>query len=264
MASSFLVGSFYFPQRGGLGLYQELPPKPVERATTIPAATPAPKAPEERMVIYEAWISLETSDIQGALNKIGALAERLGGYVAGSSRSTQGAQATAEITIRVPKENFRAAVSEIETYGKVLNERAFSEDVTEEYIDLKARLENLKRQEERLREILNMAKTVEEVLEVEKELERVRGQIESLQGRINYLERSVAMSVITVSLTEPPPPFTPPGMDWGETFEAALRGFFAVLRGLIILALSLLPIAAIGIPAYWAYKRRKARGERAD
>lgn len=215
------------------------------------------------MVIYKAYISLETSDIQGALNKIGALAERLGGYVAGSSRSTRGARATAEITIRVPKEKFHTAVSEIETYGKVLDEHTSSEDVTEEYIDLKARLENLKRQEERLREILDMAKTVKEVLEVERELERVRGQIESLQGRINYLERSVAMSIITVSLIEPPPPFTPPGMDWGETFETALRGFFAVVRGLIILALSLLPIAAIGVPAYWAYKKRKAKGEQA-
>ena len=96
-------------------------------------------------------------------------------------------------------------------------------------------------------------------LNVERELERVRGEIESLQGQINYLGRSVAMSVIMVRLMEPLPPFTPPSMDWGETFETALRGFFTVVRGLIILVISLLPLVVIGVPAYYVYRRRKLK-----
>lgn len=122
---------------------------------------------------------------------------------------------------------------------------------------MKARLENLQKQEKRLAEILGMAQTVDEVLSVEKELERVRGEIESLQGQINYIERSVAMSVITVRLTEAPPPFTPPGMDWGEVFETALRGLFLVVRGLIILVVSLLPLGIIGASGYYIYRRRR-------
>jgi hypothetical protein len=211
------------------------------------------------MIIYNAYISLETTDINGVLAKIRDLAENYGGYVAGSSRSTYGVQATADVTIRVPKDKFHAAVQEIEGYGKVLDERTTSEDVTEQYIDLKARLENLESQEKRLQEILDMAKTVEEVLEVERELERVRGEIERFQGQINYLERSVAMSVITVSLIEPSPPFTPSGVDWGETLETAISGFSAVLRGLIILTVSLLPIAIIAVLVYYVYKRRKQK-----
>jgi hypothetical protein len=208
------------------------------------------------MVIYNAYISIETGDIQGTLSKIRSLAEGLGGYVAGSSISSYGAQTTATISIRVPQTNFHKAVQVIESYGKVLDERTSSEDITEEYIDLKARLGNLERQEKRLYEILGMAKTVDEVLQVERELERIRGQIESLQGRINYLERSVAMSLIEVQLTEPLPPFTPPGMDWGETFETALAGF-AVLRGLIVLTVSLTPLIIIAIPVYVVYRRRR-------
>jgi hypothetical protein len=209
------------------------------------------------MVIYNAYISLETNEIEGVLVKIRALAERYGGYVASSSRSIYGMQATAEITIRVPKDKFHMAVQEIETFGKVIDERTTSEDVTTQYIDLKARLENLQKQEKRLAEILGMAQTVDEVLSVEKELERVRGEIESLQGQINYIERSVAMSVITVRLTEAPPPFTPPGMDWGEVFETALRGLFLVVRGLIILVVSLLPLGIIGASGYYIYRRRR-------
>lgn len=263
IVAAFFIGTFYSPYYGWVGKYEGIIPSAVTPIPTpTPAPTPAPKGSEyaqERMIIYNAYISLETSGIQGVLAKVRALAEGYGGYVAGSSRSRYGMQATAEITIRVPKDKFHSAVQEIETYGKVLDERTTSEDVTERYIDLKARLENLQRQEKRLHEILDIAKTVDEILGVERELERVRGEIESLQGQINYLERSVAMSVITVSLIEPPPPFTPPGMDWGKTLETALGGFFAVVRGLIILTVSLLPLAIIGVPAYYVYKRRKQK-----
>jgi len=212
---------------------------------------------QERLIIYNAHISVETDDITDRLAKIRALADRYGGYVASSSRSSYGMQSRAEIAIRVPKDKFHAAVQEIETYGKVLDEGTTSEDITQQFVDLKARLGNLQRQEERFREILAVAKTVEEILKVESELARVRGEIESLQGQINYLEGNVAMSLISVMLTEPAPPFTPPGMNWGEVLETAIVGLFTVARGMIIIVISMLPLAVVGAPVYYAYKRRR-------
>jgi len=212
---------------------------------------------QERLVIYSAHISIETDDITDRLAKIRALADRYGGYVASSSRSNYGMQSRAEIAIRVPEDKFHVAVQEIETYGKVLDEGTSSEDITQQYVDLRARLNNLQKQEERFREILAVAKTVEEILRVESELARVRGEIESLQGQINYLEGNLAMSLISVMLTEPAPPFTPPGMNWGEMLETAIVGLFTVVRGMIIIVVSMLPLAVVGAPVYYAYKRRK-------
>jgi len=257
IVAAFYVGTLY-PQPGGLEAYEArvkgaLPTTP--QGLVSSATEKQPESTQERMVVYNAYISLETKEIQDALAKVRALAEGYGGYVAGSSQK----EGKAQITIRVPKDRFQVAVRQIESYGKVLDERTTSDDVTERYIDLKARLENLQKQEQRLRDILGMARTVEDVLKVEKELERVRGQIESLQGQINYLERNVAMSVIVVNLTEPLPPFTPPDMNWSEVFQAALKGLFWVLRGLIVLAVSLLPLALIGVPAYFVYKRKRGR-----
>jgi hypothetical protein len=227
---------------------------------TIASATVGPQAiPQERMIIYNGHVSLETSHIEDTLAKIRTLAENYGGYVASSSRSSYGMQATAEIAIRVPKDKFRTALQEIETYGKVLDENTSSEDITQQYIDLKARLDNLQKQEQRLLEILSMATTVDDILKVEDELARVRGDIESLQGQINYLEHNVEMSLISVSLIEPAPPFTPPGMNWGETFQTAIMGFFIVLRGLIVTVVSLIPVAIIGVPAYYIYRRRRQK-----
>jgi hypothetical protein len=255
LVSSFYLGS-YDIQRGGLTEYA----KPLVTAQTVrDIITKGTEPPQDRMVVYNGYISLETGDIQGVLTKIRALADAYGGYVAGSSRSTYGMQAVAEITIRVPKDKFNAALREIEGYGKILDQRSTSEDVTERYIDLKARLENLERQEKRLHEILGMARTVDEVLKVEKELERVRGQIESLRGQLNYLERNVAMSLIAVRMIEPASPFTPPGMDWGEVIKTALRGLFTVLRGLIILAVAALPLEVIAAAAYLFYRRKKRK-----
>jgi hypothetical protein len=256
---SFFVGALYSPFGGVVsrgvspvgstsGLTVGL--KQIEPQATLPS--------QDRMVIYNAYISLESNDLQAVLNKIAALAESSGGYVAGSSRTTDGA----EITIRVPKDTFHSSIQQIETYGKVLNERSSSEDVTQQYIDLRARLENLKLQEQRLREILNMTKTVGEVLQVEKELERVRGDIESLQGQVNYIERNEELSSISIDLAKPPHPFTVPGMDWKETFETALIGLFVVVRGLIILMVSLLPVAVIGIAIFYVYRREKRKTQK--
>jgi len=261
LVASFLVGALFtrygFKERYPTGLE----PRPAimpEAPTSTPAKGSQIIADQERMVIYNGYISLETGDITGTLDRIRSLAERYGGYVAGTSRSTVGSQATADITIRIPQDKFRTSIQEIETYGKVLDERTTSEDVTERYIDLRARLKNLQIEEQSLSELLTKAKTVDEILRVEQELARVRGEIDSLQGQINYLERNVAMSLITVNLREPPPPFTPPGMDWNETFEIALRGLFGVIRGLIVLVVAILPLViVIGIPAYYIMRRRK-------
>lgn len=238
------------------------------RSLSVPEARPPStkggnyETVQTRMVIYNGQISLETDDIPGTLDKIRSLAERNGGYVASTSRSATGSQGTAEMTIRIPQDKFRMAVSEIGTYGKVLDERTTSEDVTERYIDLKARLNNLQMEEQSLVELLAKTKTVDEILRVEQELARVRGEVESLQGQINYLDRNVAMSLITVSLREPTPPFKPPAMNWGETLEIAIRGFFEVIRVLIVLAISVLPLAIIiGVPAYLIRRRSRKKAQ---
>jgi len=212
--------------------------------------------PIERMLIYNAYISLETQDIQGTLARITELVKSYNGYIASSSISTYNKQTIAEITVRVPKDRFHEAVKRIEEYGKLLNEQTSSEDITEQYIDLKSRLDNLKKQEKRLHEILDIAKTVDEILSIEKELERIRGEIESLQGRINYLERSVEMSMISVRLIEPTPSFIPPTIDLGKILETALKGLFFILQGLIVVSVSSIPLIAIAVPLYYVYKRR--------
>jgi hypothetical protein len=266
-AAAFFVGSFLisdsqvFTYRGdsasGPRIISEAP-APISDSKSIDYITV-----QERMIIYNGYMSLETDDIDGTLKRIRSLAEGYNGYVAGTSRSMIGNQAIADISIRIPQNRFRSTIDEILTYGKVLDERTTSEDVTEQYIDLKARSQNLEILEQSLTDLLNRTATIEEILKVEQELARIRGEIDSLQGQMNYLERNVTMSMIKVNLREPPSPFTPPGTDLGETFETAIRGLFAVISGLIILITAILPlIIIIGIPAYYLQRRKRSKDQK--
>lgn len=264
LVASFFVGSLFtrygLEERYQSGIIAKPPgtPEPLQSTPATQGAETA--ATQERMVIYNGFVSLETHDVEGTVDRVRTMAENYGGYVAGTTRSNVGNQTVADITIRVPQDKFRTAIKEIETYGKILDERTTSEDVTERYIDLKARLKNLQMVEQSLVELLSKATTVDEILKVQQELGSVRGDIDSLQGQINYLERNVEMSVIDVSLREPPIPFTPPGMNWGETFEIAIRGLFTVVSGLIILVVSVLPLLVIiGLPGYYLYRRKRAK-----
>ena len=108
-----------------------------------------------------------------------------------------------QMRLRLPAPVLEAVVAAIGGLGKVVENSLTGRDVTEEYYDLEARLKNKKRQEERYVEILQVAKTVEEVLKVERELERIRGDIESMEGRFRYLQDQTELATLNLLCREP-------------------------------------------------------------
>ncbi len=195
----------------------------------------------ERKIISTANLQLEVDNVHSIFNKITNITLQQGGFISGSSVYGYDERKNGQMTLRVPQKNFYIAIEQIEALGTVKSRDVRGQDVTEEYIDISARLGNLQKQETRLSEILKMANTVKDVLEVERELERVRGEIERLTGRMNYLEQSIEMSTITVNANEPAPFFE----GWGITdaLKQAVRGFFNSISGLIVFTGNILPIA---------------------
>jgi len=266
VVSGFILGLAFY--RGGF-LYREAlslaplapPPLPgaVEEAYVKMKEASTALETIGRMVIYTANLGLEVDDVDSAINEIRRITEDVGGFVSGVSMSRRDERKVGIVTIRVPQTDFYTIIWQIEGLGEVESKEVRGEDMTEQYIDLKARLNNLERQEERLLEILAMATTVDEVLRVESELSRVRGEIERLTGQIQYLERRVDLATITVSLTEAAPKIWVkiPEVDWGSPIEAGLWGVFLVVQGIITLVIVATPFMAIGVPAYYVYKRRK-------
>ena len=237
----------------------------------------------ERLVVRTASLSIVVSDPTETMNELAALAEKLGGFVVSSSVSTMRLANGREvprtsITFRVPADKFQDALTQVRAKASRIETESISgQDVTEEYVDLQARLRNLQAAEQQLQEIMDQATRTEDVLQVYRELTNIRGEIERLQGRIRYLEQSAAMSAITVDLIpdEAAQPlqiggWEPKGVA-KEAVEALIRTLQSVASLLIWLLIYLLPVLVVlglifGLPIYsvvrWWRARRRVRAGR--
>ena len=157
----------------------------------------------QRRVISTASLSIEVELVESAIDQVRTIAESVGGFVEHLSSFGNGEDQQANMTLRVPQEQFTNAVERIEDLGEVQNRNLGSEDVSEQFIDLEARLKSALRQEESLLSLLERANVVGEILTIERELTRIRSEIERVQGRLNFLERRVDLATISVSLFPP-------------------------------------------------------------
>lgn len=216
-------------------------------------------AAQERLIIRTANLSLIVTDPEESLKTITQMAEQNGGWVVNSNIYQFNADAkSADITIRVPATGFNSAMEALKASAvEVQHENISGQDVTEEYVDLEARLENLESTAARVRAFLDEAETVEEALAVNQELSRLEGEIEQLKGRMQYLSQSAAFSTIAVNLT-PDIAAQPPQVEsWRpegvakNAVEALVNTLQALGSLAIWLVILILPLALmIGIP-FW-------------
>lgn len=225
-----------------------------------------------RKVISVANVQIETENHDNAVNSVRSIAAGSGGYIESSSTWLSGSDKKhTSITIKVPQSAFESDLAQIKALGKVKSESTSGQDVTRQYVDLSARLSNLRAEEKQLSSLMGMSKNVTEVLAVEKELFRVRGEIESTQAQLNYLGSQVDFATITVQVAEPEPVV---GYDWGidTAFREASHAFVGMIGGLIVVTGYLIPLAIyfiiivailyfVGKFAWGYYKKRQAMKE---
>jgi hypothetical protein len=210
----------------------------------------------DRKVIMSSSITLEVGDFQKAYEEVATIVARFNGFIADShSYETDQGQKRGTIVLRMPQEEFLSAINELEDIGYVKSKRITGKDVTEEYVDLEARLKNLERQESRLLDILAKANTVDEILKVEKQLERVRGEIERMTGRMRYLDDRVELATISLELYEPEP-IKPAPTSWGvkDALRKSLRGFVDTTNAIIVTLGTLLPVVLMASVGYIVYR----------
>jgi len=163
-----------------------------------------------RKIIRNADLALEVAAPLEAQQKVSSIAETLGGFVVTSESklraSNDAARQDVEVTlvVRVPSQQFKPAVEQILGLGsRIIQNKATGEDVTEEFIDLEARVKTQKALEEQFLEIMKRAGKVEDALEVQRQIAEVRTEIEKLEGRKRFLENRASLSTITVALQPP-------------------------------------------------------------
>lgn len=251
-------------------------PAPVEEYEKGGRGVAMPQV-EERLIIRMGDISLLVKDTEESLAKIEALALELGGFVVNSNSWKVNDALHATITIRVPAESFDEARRRIKEGAlEVQSENTSAQDVTEEYVDLEARLTYLEETEGELRELLRSAQErgekAEGILAIYQELSNIGIQVEQAKGRMQYLERSAAMSALTVTLTpKEEVQVVEPGWDWPRTVRESLRDLVKALQLLAniatrfiitilpILIILALPFALLGWLVAWLFRRRRVK-----
>ena len=159
--------------------------------------------PQQRLIIRTADMAIVVADTEAAMKTIAQMVEENGGWVVSSSAYQYSETAVSgDITVRVPAEGFASATEAVRGLAiEVQSESTSGQDVTEEFVDLSSRLENLESTAARVRSFLDETKTVEEALAVNQELSRLEGEIAVIKGRMKYLSQSAAFSTISVHLT---------------------------------------------------------------
>jgi hypothetical protein len=179
-----------------------------------------------RKVIQNAEMTIESDKPEEGQQKIGVIAEKHGGFVVISeskhneAASQNVASTQVNVVVRVPAQQFQATIDEIRAVGgRILHEKSSGQDVTEEYIDLEARIRTKKALEAQFLEIMKQAHRISDAMEVQTQLAEVRTEIERLEGRRRFLENQSALSTINITLHTPI-----------QVVAAATRGFFYDLK----------------------------------
>ncbi|MES1184170.1 MAG: DUF4349 domain-containing protein [Myxococcales bacterium] len=241
-----------------------------------PVAADAAKAASlpktSRKVIRNAELTIEVASPAAAESKVSSLVEGLGGYIASSERQVvadegERSQARVTLSLRVPAARMDEALREIKRLGGgAETEKIGSEDVTDEYIDVDARITNQRRLEQQLAGILAQANTVDSALKVHHELTDVRTEIDRLEGRKRFLDNETSLAKISLSLTplRPIVAATPDG--FGVDVRRAATDAVSLAAGIVTLGIRaagvLLPIAVIfGLPTaglvLWLRRRQR-------
>jgi hypothetical protein len=256
----------------------------VEKVVEAPPAEPSAYGardlayPAERLIIRTGNISMAVEDTRATLSTIEGMVEGMaaeGAFVVSADEygGTEGSQPYITISIRIPASRFATTMDRLAELAVNVTSRSESaQDVTEEYVDLEARLESLEAARQRLLEIMQNARSTKDLLEAEQQLTQREAEIESIKGRMQYLEQSARLSSIWIEL-QPHILSQPVGDEWrpAETARRAVETLVDGLRGfgdfLIFFAIAVLPwlvvtgatLAAVVLLVRWRSRARRAR-----
>ena len=181
--------------------------------------------PQQRTIVRTVDMGIIVPDVPGAAEEILATTRNYGGWQVTSDRSRTH---RASLAVRVPAERLDEFVDLVrEMSERVEYETSNSQDVTDQYVDNEARLNGLRRTEERLFEFLERAGNIEDALNVQRELAAIQLEMEAIQGRLRFLSQTAAFSLVNLSLT------TRPGgmeVEIGQDAATYRAGLSAVFR----------------------------------
>ncbi|HYF91735.1 MAG TPA: DUF4349 domain-containing protein [Symbiobacteriaceae bacterium] len=238
---------------------------------TAVTAVPAVEAQPGRKIVLNAEYQLQVTDAVTAMQRLQTLAATTAGYVvdAALNKGHDGSWA-GRLTLRLPSGQYNGAIAEIRRIGEVQQERQWSQDVTERYYDLEARIRIQEEYERKLQELAAKATTFDDWMKLTRQINDTRALIEQMQGSLKLLSNQVEYSTINILFTQPAPgkePPPPPDEDKGlwasmtRAFQRSIDWFGALGQSLLVGAAAVAPflvaVAVFGLIGLALWRRRR-------
>ncbi|KOX06398.1 lipoprotein [Streptomyces sp. NRRL B-1140] len=221
------------------------------KATAPPKLTP-------NHIIRTASLTVQVKDVPKALDQARTGVENAGGYVGNetTTRDAEGHERT-RVVLRVPAEKYDEVLAGLEGSGKLLDRSAKAEDVTDQVVDVESRIRTQRASVARIRELMDQATRLSDVVTLEGELSTRQADLEALLARQKSLKDRTSLATITLSLSETP--VKKEAKDDDPGFVDALAGgwsaFVAMLRWLAVAFGAVLPFAALAALVVWLWLR---------
>ena len=224
----------------------------------------------DRKISKNAQLEIKVKSLDDSMNFITNKTNSYKGYIVSSSSyapNTDYETKTANISLRVPSDSLDQFLKEIKTYAKeTIHESIFTQDITEEYIDVKAKITSMESSEQRLTKLLDKTESVKEIVEVEKELSRLRADIDSLKGRFKFIENSVVTSLVRIYMEEIPNPVSISDPSWNTRDIAldaikALSSFGQFIISVIVFIFVFTPVWILIAGLIYGTKRLRNRNK---
>ncbi len=231
----------------------------------------------DRKVIYRADLVMKVKEFRAAEEQLMNQIHLSGAYVLQFSDSRNANEVGANFVIKVPSTGFSSFLEKMQQIDNLKFEREVQgSDVTEEFVDLEARLKTQQTLEARYLEFMNKATKTDDLVKFANQLAQVQETIEQIKGRMRYLDQNVAFSTVNLRLyqsdTEEIRKEEKKEKDFGDRISDALSGSANVLRqfgeGLLVVLAAMLPVlivvAVLGIPTYYIVRKRGAARRKAS
>ncbi len=225
--------------------------------------------PQLRKITYTAQVAIVVEDFSQIEIQVAGLITKFGGYISESKVDrTRSTQRTGKWVARVPVDQFEKFLDAVVEIGVPETRDTNAQDVTEEYVDLEARIKNKREIERRMLKLLeDRSGDIKDVIAVESELGRVREEIERMEGRVRFLTNRISLTTVTITAREQQnyvPPQAPTfSAQIGQTWAGSVRTLKEFGRGLVLFAVGLTPwlpvLAFLVIPVGWLVRRLRRR-----
>ena len=201
----------------------------------------------EQKIIKTGQLVFETKNVEATDQKIRNLTSQYKGFIQSDNSGKSYNRIFQNLVVRIPTENFQKFLDEISKGVEYFDQKQISQqDVSEEFVDLEARLKAKRELETRYLQLLTKANSVKDMLEIERELSNIREEIEAKQGRLQYLQSQVSMSTATIEFYKVTAE-TGVTKSYGQKMTNALKGGWNGISVLFLGILYLWPLFLVAI-----------------